>query len=1108
MPEAPVDVPLEALILTVLRELPSGDVVRVPVADPKLASIGSRSSTHAELVTFLAEHLATIPPSALARFVSPPGATLISVEVTIEREDLPRRLAIDVPTLFRAVVVPVGKARWVFVPVLGHVAYVDEKEDLEATLKAEIIRLVSASEPTPLSWLALLPAPAESLDILPVPIERRERAPGGRAAALHKQLANAAKTRDALAVLESIGLALDAKTEAARSMKWVAREAELATLTALLGSKSKQSVLVVGRERVGKSALILAWLQAEKRAGRTRLAFVTSGAQLIAGMSGLGQWQERLKRTLQAAEVLDAVLVFDDIGDLFGDKGAGAIDLAGTMRPWLQEGRVRVVAEVSPEALHLFEPRDVGFFGCFARVRLEPLDVVSSRLALEARTHGEVSPEAINTIIELAERYLPYRPLPGKVIQLFEEVAARADDLRDAQGEPRKMDPEDVLEAFSQSSGIPVFLLREDRALYREQVTAIFRQRLIGQDEAIRRVIDTICVVKAGLQPTGKPLATFLFVGPTGVGKTELARTLAEFLFGTSERLVRFDMSEYADPLAAERLFRGGSNAEGLLTRQIRQQPFSVLLLDEIEKAHSGVFDLLLQVTGEGRLTDARGRTAYFHNSIVIMTSNLGAAHRRPSVGIGRDLVSDDGYYLKEVERAFRPELVNRLDRVITFEPLTAGQVEQVSRIAVRKLGARRGFSAARIALDTSEPAMATLSKRGYSAEYGARALRRELEDRLVAPAARLLASMAPEPGRGGRLAVTTIEETVVRAAGQSLEHEGLRFQITTGPRGVKSDARGAATEISELRVEATRALALERVEHVKESIETLVAQLARASKARDPKRGADAAMLQRDHHRLSELWADADQPYQDLLAAEELGLSAYLSHHEPGDSATVARTAIDAFRRALALVLLAEEPSPNHVMVRVKEIDDGRSLAVWLAAFAAGAEARGWTVRGHIDGDRRSDWPEQRHFGPPRTIAEVQERLALRVAGWSEVLLAVEGPWAGPLFGLEMGIHRFSGRGGRTDPTHLSVRAYPGRTEFTDKEWITLFPYEVPDGKTDHAKRPAVRELDARRDTLRFADTSIPSRRDLSTYWRDLELVAYWILTHSTRSAREADAP
>lgn len=263
-------------------------------------------------------------------------------------------------------------------------------------------------------------------------------------------------------------------------------------------------------------------------------------------------------------------------------------------------------------------------------------------------------------------RYATYSAYPGRPLRFLKNL------LEDRSG--KTITADDVTARFSEETGLPLFLLNDAVKLDLEDTQRWFGSQVIGQPEAVALIIDLLATVKAGLTRAGRPIASLMFIGPTGVGKTEMAKSLAEFLFQNRERMIRFDMSEYADPIAVNRLIGGIWGAAGLLTSKVREQPFVVLLLDEFEKAHPSFFDLLLQVLGEGRLTDSSGRLADFTNAVVIMTSNLGAeTFKRSALGF-RDGASATSaaraHFLKEVRAFVRPEFFNRIDRIVPFAPL------------------------------------------------------------------------------------------------------------------------------------------------------------------------------------------------------------------------------------------------------------------------------------------------------------------------------------------------------------------------------------------------------------------------------------------------------
>lgn len=348
------------------------------------------------------------------------------------------------------------------------------------------------------------------------------------------------------------------------------------------------------------------------------------------------------------------------------------------------------------------------------------------------------------------------RQSPFSVI-LLDEIEKADSSVFDAFlqvfGEGRvELNAADVMTAFSRAGGFPKHLIDSDRRLDLDELRAHFSQQIIGQPEAVELCVRLVALVKASLNDPARPMASYLFMGPTGVGKTETASCLAAYLFGDRARMIRLDMSEYGHPGAAMRLV-SGEGGEGDLTKRVREQPFSLILLDEIEKAAPEVFDVLLQVLGEGRLTDATGSTVRFDRCIVIMTSNLGAGDG-PGLGLAPKGASEQPQrrYVAAAEGFFKPEFVNRIDYLVSFSALSRASVRQIALRMLDGAAGREGFARRSIELSYDAGVIEMLVDAGFDERYGARPLKRAIDTRVLAPLARRLS------GRGGSLAAEKLE--------------------------------------------------------------------------------------------------------------------------------------------------------------------------------------------------------------------------------------------------------------------------------------------------------------------------------------------------------------
>jgi len=562
------------------------------------------------------------------------------------------------------------------------------------------------------------------------------------------------------------------------------REAEVDEISTLLSDSDQRPVLVIGKRLVGKTAVIHEFVRRRMDRRRTSEATMPSVAdlagdvwlispqRLISGMSYLGQWEGRLLAILKESQRKHHTLYFDDVIGLFyaGRTSSSQLSVAQVLKPYLERRDVRVIAESTPEAFRVLQELDRSFADLFQVVRIEEPNeaknlhtLLGSRRTLERQHNTRFHPDVLPAVIDLTRRYVSDAAFPGKAARLLQSLATKH-----KLGEVTRIA---ALEEFSARSGLSVSFLDDRSELDYAQIIEALSSEVIGQKAAVTACADAVTIAKARLNDSIRPIASFLFLGPTGVGKTQCAKALANYLFGDRERLIRFDMNEFASYYSVARLTGTLDAPQGLLTSAVRRAPFAVLLFDEIEKAHPAVFDLLLGVMGDGRLTDARGQLVDFSNTIIILTSNLGAREAASDVGFRQTNRSDASVYRLAAEKFFKPEFFNRLSRVVPFERLSREDVRQIANRLIEDVFNREGLVRRGVKLVVETGALNLLVEAGYHPQLGARALKRTLERQVTAPiAARLSATAADQPlivfinDDQGRIKVDACTLTVVES--------------------------------------------------------------------------------------------------------------------------------------------------------------------------------------------------------------------------------------------------------------------------------------------------------------------------------------------------------
>lgn len=565
----------------------------------------------------------------------------------------------------------------------------------------------------------------------------------------------------------------------------IGRDQEISRIVQILSRKTKNNPVLVGDAGVGKTALALGLAQ-RVAAGQVPAELAKMRVleldlmNVVAGTRFRGDFEERMNNIINDIEEDGHVILFiDELHTIMG-SGSGidsTLDAANILKPALARGTLRTVGATTQEEYQKHIEKDAALSRRFAKVSIEEPNVADSiailqglRKSYEDHHKVQISDQAIETAVKYAHRYLTSKHLPDSAIDLLDEASAtvqnrgpqnyeqsdltpvdqalmaadfkKVSKLLEQEQQPKlyqlKVEEDDVLATLSALSGIPVQKLTQTDAKKYLNLETELHKRVIGQDDAISAISRAIRRNQSGIRSSKRPIGSFMFLGPTGVGKTELAKALAESLFDDESALIRFDMSEYMEKFAASRLNGAppgyvGYEEGGELTEKVRNRPYSVLLFDEVEKAHPDIFNVLLQVLDDGQLTDSKGRKVDFSNTIIIMTSNLGATSLRDdkTVGFGaRDIRLDhanmEKRMLEELKKAYRPEFINRIDEKVVFHSLSAEDMQEVVKVMVKPLIA--SLAEKGIELKFQSSALKLLAQEGYDVEMGARPLRRTLQ--------------------------------------------------------------------------------------------------------------------------------------------------------------------------------------------------------------------------------------------------------------------------------------------------------------------------------------------------------------------------------------------
>ncbi len=568
-------------------------------------------------------------------------------------------------------------------------------------------------------------------------------------------------------MLDKYGIDLTEQAKEGKLDPIAGRDKEIDRLAHILLRRTKNNPIIIGEAGTGKTAIVeglaenIAAGKVPKELSGKRI-FQVDIASLVAGASHRGEFEERLKGVVNEAMASagQTILFIDEIHTLMGAGGEeGALDASNIIKPYLARGQLQIIGTTTTSEYRKYFEKDKAFARRFQPVLCEePNEEVAIEMLKILRPKYEkfhnvkIPDSALEDAVKLSKKYIGERFLPDKAVDLIDEAAADV-KLKQSSGQSTsdEVTKEQIQQVVSSWTGIPVTKLTEDESAKLLKLEDRIHDRLIDQAEAVVAVAEAVRRGRIGLAAANRPIASFIFLGPSGVGKTELAKTLAEILFGRDDAMIRLDMSEYMEKHEVAKLIGAppgyvGYEEGGQLTEAVRTKPYSIVLFDEVEKAHPDVFNMLLQLLEDGRLTDNKGNTVSFKNTIVICTSNIGSALIQQKLGEqekGKQLTPEEEnksfaqlseLVTAELRKFFRPELLNRFDDIVIFKPLRRQDMAAIAKLGIEKTSKLLGEQ--NIKLTITDKALNQLALEGYDPVYGARPLRRLIQTAIENPIA------------------------------------------------------------------------------------------------------------------------------------------------------------------------------------------------------------------------------------------------------------------------------------------------------------------------------------------------------------------------------------